>query len=719
MSIKSKLLSVCVLTTLLVSPPVTRALTVVEIDRSEYADRLAGFWLGQTIANWTGRRTEAHRTQAPFYTDADWGVNGIDWWIQSPWQADDDTDIEYVYTHLMSQAGHPLLTSEEIRDGWVSHINRKIWVSNAEARELMDRGVLPGATSLPVANYRSHMIDAQLTTEIFGAIAPAMPEAALKYGDLPIRTTAHGHAAHASQYFQLLHTYVPLVPDGLTSTEQVQWLNQQARAHIPDTSKAADIIDYVTAEFEGNPDKDDWESTRDGIYERYQLNDAANGFDYKGWYESSVNFASGVMILLYGEGDYEKTVKIGTLSGWDSDNPTATMGGLLGLLHGEQAVREVFPSRTLDTRYKWSTTRDNLVDYLPADVNAEDDFHLMAGRMLAIIDQVVAEQGGTVDLVNDTWVISYDDQADPLAISPTQKIMARSANMQAILSGENILATASIGGGVTVAADRIADGVEHDFTGREMFNVEGNDFDLSGGISSDVYTFTVTYDTPKLIEAIRVIEGDHTDTGGWYASLSLEILRHGVWEVVPFQQNVALDSQAPFQIIDLELDGFVEVQAIRVSGFPGGSLVSVSLAELDGLLKTLTAGDIDALFDAISLASTNPLHDLDGDGVLDSQDMDYLVNTLLETNYGDSNLDGIVNVGDLTVLAAHYNTTQGIWATGDFNGDGIVNIGDLTILASHFGQSAINPVAVPEPSFCLMGLFGVTFLCRCRARDLA
>ena len=267
------------------------------IDRNAYAEQMRGFWLGQTLANWTGRRTEAARTgidlvNYPFFTDDNWGNTyvtqrggtgpTIDWVLQDPWRADDDTDIEYVYTHLQSASPQLTLTPTQIRDGWTTHINRMIWVSNNSARTLMGRGVLPGATSLPVSNPNGHMIDAQLTTEVYGALAPAMPAVALALGDLPVRTTAHGYAAHASQYFQLLHTHVPLLPGGLTPVQQTQWLNQQAREFIPDTSKTADIIDFVTNDYLNNLDKTDWESTRDRVYERYQANPAANGFAYRG-----------------------------------------------------------------------------------------------------------------------------------------------------------------------------------------------------------------------------------------------------------------------------------------------------------------------------------------------------------------------------------------------------------------------------------------------------
>jgi hypothetical protein len=55
---------------------------------------------------------------------------------------------------------------------------------------------------------------------------------------------------------------------------------------------------------------------------------------------------------------------------------------------------------------------------------------------------------------------------------------------------------------------------------------------------------------------------------------------------------------------------------------------------------------------------------------------------------GDSNGDGIVDVGDLGILAANYGGTGKAWEQGDFNNDGVVDVGDLGILAAHYGEGS-------------------------------
>lgn len=60
----------------------------------------------------------------------------------------------------------------------------------------------------------------------------------------------------------------------------------------------------------------------------------------------------------------------------------------------------------------------------------------------------------------------------------------------------------------------------------------------------------------------------------------------------------------------------------------------------------------------------------------------------------DINADGVVNILDLTLVAAHFGTTPTADQTPnpDVNGDGSVNILDLTLVASHLGKTVRPPV---------------------------
>ena len=79
---------------------------------------------------------------------------------------------------------------------------------------------------------------------------------------------------------------------------------------------------------------------------------------------------------------------------------------------------------------------------------------------------------------------------------------------------------------------------------------------------------------------------------------------------------------------------------------------------------------------------------------------------------GDANLDGKVDINDLTIVLAHYNQTNGMsWSTGDFNFDGRVDINDLTIVLANYNQTlgSGSVATVPDlPPSCCRGLGGMS-----------
>jgi hypothetical protein len=81
----------------------------------DLTDRLRGMWLGQLIGNYAGRQTEGWFKDSSPNTDP-----CVPWVIKHPndlngWDADDDTDIEYIAIHILETNGLDC-NSEEITD---------------------------------------------------------------------------------------------------------------------------------------------------------------------------------------------------------------------------------------------------------------------------------------------------------------------------------------------------------------------------------------------------------------------------------------------------------------------------------------------------------------------------------------------------------------------------------------------------------------------------
>ncbi|MCA9211525.1 MAG: DUF4465 domain-containing protein [Planctomycetales bacterium] len=116
----------------------------------------------------------------------------------------------------------------------------------------------------------------------------------------------------------------------------------------------------------------------------------------------------------------------------------------------------------------------------------------------------------------------------------------------------------------------------------------------------------------------------------------------------------------------------------------------------DGLLN---AADIDFLSSSIRTSEASASLDLTSDGAVDEQDRQHWVQSIMNTYFGDSNLDGEFNTGDLTTVfqAAQYEdgiTGNSTWATGDWNCDGEFGTADLI---AAFQAGAYIAASAPRP----------------------
>jgi hypothetical protein len=74
------------------------------------------------------------------------------------------------------------------------------------------------------------------------------------------------------------------------------------------------------------------------------------------------------------------------------------------------------------------------------------------------------------------------------------------------------------------------------------------------------------------------------------------------------------------------------------------------------------------------------------------------------TYYGDANLDGVVDVADLGILASHWQAA-GAWSAGDFDYSGFVNVADLGLLASNWqAGTSLSPAPPNAVATALAGL---------------
>jgi len=281
-------------------------------------------WLGQLIGNCAGRSTEGD------YSGSISNPNSVvPWIIKQEWDADDDTDIEYIAMHILEAHGFDC-NSQELANQWLAHIlssGSGVYIGNRQAWYLMQDGFQPPETGSRTYNEHWYSIDSQITTEVLGAVSPGLGQVALDTAGKFARISNDGFPVHAAQLYAVMYAKAFFEPNVVT-------LVTESLEAIPVTSRtyevASDVLDWYLED--ANDGALDWRATRQKLYNYYQGTSAKGR--YYNWLESTINSGATVLAILYGGGDFNDTVQIGVLAGWDSDCNPATAGGLIGTING-------------------------------------------------------------------------------------------------------------------------------------------------------------------------------------------------------------------------------------------------------------------------------------------------------------------------------------------------------------------------------------------------
>ena len=380
------------------------------ISHEELMDKLSGFWIGQLLGNYFGFPFENKYVDEPVpvlvdrvYTadydgDPELMINNRDRRGYVPIMvnalrgafSDDDTDIEFITLHAVEKYGLDI-TYPEITQMWKTHINDFIWVANREARNLMDRGLVAPDTGRKENNKHWFQIDPQLVNEIWSAFYPGMTQHAARRALWGARITNDDWGTHPTIAYGAMISAAFFEQD-------VRKLVDIAIEAVPDEGPFAEGIRDVV---QWHSQHDNWRDTRQKIHDKY--------YAYKkGDYEAPVSVVSslvnglvGVMAVLYGEGNYMKTVGIATSAGYDCDNQAATAGGLIGVRNGLSGMGSTATDLTRNLG-KWSAWEkpfnDQYVNISRDEVKLRTPISEIVERIAAIAKTAILENGGRMEM---------------------------------------------------------------------------------------------------------------------------------------------------------------------------------------------------------------------------------------------------------------------------------------------------------------------------------
>ena len=284
--------------------------------------KLIGVYLGRPIEGWPYQHIVRELGEIRHYVHERLGVPLV--------VTDDDVSGTFTFPRALADHGDPAaLTAAEIGQTWLNYIIEErthLWwggmgQSTEHTAYLRLKHGVPAPTS-GSADLNGRIVAEQIGAQIFidgwAMVAPGDPERA---ADLARRAASVSHDGAAVQAAQVVAAMESLA---FCDPDIEHWLDA-AVGLLPPDSLVARVIADIRHWHAGDGD---WRRTRARIEERY-------GYDtYGGVCHVIPNHALIHLAVLYGAGDFGRSLMIVNTAGWDTDCNSGNVGCLVGIRNG-------------------------------------------------------------------------------------------------------------------------------------------------------------------------------------------------------------------------------------------------------------------------------------------------------------------------------------------------------------------------------------------------
>ncbi len=355
-----------------------------DLDSGEYYEKvyagilgkIIGVYLGRPIEGWTYEKIQRELGDITYFMN--------DRIPDAPPLIVTDDDIAGTFTFVRAIEDFGCskeLTSEQIGRTWLNYIieNRTIlfWGGLGNATE--HTAYLHLKQGIPAPHSGSRKLNGKILSEQIGAqifidgwsmLAPGDPGLAINLAGKAARVSHDGEAVTAAQFLAAMEA------QAFTENDLMKIVDI-ALGFIPPASiisrLAGDLIAW-------HANLKDWREARLKIVEKY-------GYDrYGGVCHVVPNHALILLGLLYGNGDFDESLRIVNTCGWDTDCNSGNLGCLLGIRNGLAglSVRQDWRSPVADRMYLPTVDGGNAV----TDALREADHIVsMARRMNGMPDR--------------------------------------------------------------------------------------------------------------------------------------------------------------------------------------------------------------------------------------------------------------------------------------------------------------------------------------------
>nr|WP_199880953.1 ADP-ribosylglycohydrolase family protein [Streptomyces kebangsaanensis] len=311
---------------------------------AELADRILGGWLGRVAGNmlgkpveqgevWTRDRIDRYLRKAAALPLTDYlpepSADDDAHDLRPEWRGcvrgrihgscrDDDVDYAILGLHLLETHGFAFST-EQVGDLWLLRLPylQTFTAERAAYRNLVN-GLKPPLTATYDNPYQE-WIGALIRADVYGWTSPDAPRRAASLARRDAVLSHTGNGVYGAQWAAALIAAAFTAPTVRSAVDT-------ALTVIPASSRLARTVRRVVSLHEARVPWEDALAT---------LADETAGL---GWIHTVPNAAVLTAGLLYGEGDFTRTLALTVRGGLDTDSNGATAGSVAGVLTGAAAV---------------------------------------------------------------------------------------------------------------------------------------------------------------------------------------------------------------------------------------------------------------------------------------------------------------------------------------------------------------------------------------------
>src|SRR6201996_2245702 len=307
-----------------------KTINQVTLTKEQLKDKIMGGWAGQTIAVTFGGPYE-FRFQGTFIQD----YQPLLWYdgylkktmIETPGLYD-DLYMDLTFVDVFEKYG--LDAPVDSFANAFANAGYMLWHANQAARYNLLKGIKAPQSGYWLNNPHADDIDFQIESDFSGLMCPGMPNTASQISDKIGHIMNYGDGWYGGGFVSTMYTLA------FTSND-INYIVNEALKAIPKQSTYYKCISDVIAWHKKYPN--DWHQTWFELQKKWSSevgcpDGVFNAFDI----DSKLNSAYVVLALLYGNGDYTKTLKIAARCGQDADCNPSTVGGVLGAMLGYKKI---------------------------------------------------------------------------------------------------------------------------------------------------------------------------------------------------------------------------------------------------------------------------------------------------------------------------------------------------------------------------------------------